>query len=175
MINAERYEEIISELRENVEDKEKTLELINELSKTTDVYKKSLVCDNYVKIGRLTTRNELLLDPPVVDSLDNSQPINYYYPGYYGKFTDYDFYVSLCNTLDGEPNYVKEEVNSSGGVLGYVVSLANNSVCKFVFYDQYKTGEEKAIAITDGESRLRRGSKIVKIEMPDGSHTEVNI
>lgn len=164
MINAERYEQIILELKENLEDKEKTQKLIEELSKTRDVYKKSLVCDNYIKVGKLTTRGEILLDDPIHPTLDNSKPINHYSPGWYIKYK-YDNDYTL---IDKFPVKRMEEVSiSKDRIIGYRLPINEPSieVSTIVFYDQYHTGDEKAAIVPSNYHNE------ITILMPDGSRT----
>lgn len=170
MINAERYEQIISELKENIDDKLKTLKLIEELGETREVYKRSLVCDNYIKVGRLTTRDEIILDDPIHSSLDNSLPINHYHPGWYIKYKCDDHY----SLIDKFPVKEMEEISITGGVIGYSLptkpsSWTHNRASTIVFYDQYKTGDEKALVL---DTNPWHGMVIL---MPDGTRTEIPI
>lgn len=170
MISAERYEELLTELKSS--NLERTAEIIEELGEAEPVYKKSNLPGVYVKVGKLTTRNEIILDVPISDKLDNSQPIVSYEKGWWiqSKGKSRSKGLPSYHYLDSNPNNKIEELCSSDNefsVLGHVTRLEhNNRLRKIVFYDQYLTGEEHGVVVNTNN----RWKSIV---LPDGTTTKI--
>lgn len=164
MISAERYEELLTELKSS--NLERTAEIIEELGETRPVYKKSSIPGVYVKVGKLTTRHEIILDVPVNDKLDNSQPIVSYEKGWWILSNGESSYKNIID----RPNNKIEELCSSDNefnVLGHITRLEHdNRLRKIIFYDQYLSGEEHGIVIN-----TNNGWK--SIVLPDGTTTNI--
>lgn len=148
MITANDYEDLLKELAcENFTSRssnsvERIAEIIAQLNETQDIYKKSNIEGVFIKVGKLTTRNEIVLNEPIVKREEVKESVVSYERGWWyldssGRYR----YLETKPYAVFKGNEVVEElcsIESEFNVLGYTTRLPNdNRLRDIVLYDQY--------------------------------------
>lgn len=182
MINAREYEELLNKAMECLDDgcALDAIDYLESLLETQDIYKKSNIEGVFIKVGKLTTRNEIILDTPPNDKVDNSEPIVSYERGwwYFSKNLTMNSGNGQYRYLETKPyNIIKDtgekieelcSIENEYNVLGYVTRLKNdNRMRDMVLYNQYLTGEEHGVVIKNCRD------KVIGVELPDGTKTKI--